>query len=82
MKNEGLCKLARATVCRVKKLPDCPLLEGLGIEVGTEFCIKQKSPWRGPIVVETKGRRQLAIDYHIASQFEVEEVNGGVLSRK
>ncbi|ADH98215.1 FeoA family protein [Salisediminibacterium selenitireducens] len=81
MTQQGLCQLPCNTSCLIKELPACPLLEGLGISVGSKVCIKQKSPWKGPVVVETKGRREVAIDYAIASQFVVEEVSHHVVSR-
>ncbi|AOM83978.1 FeoA family protein [Salisediminibacterium beveridgei] len=75
MKSRGLCDLPCEARCRVKSLPVCPLLEGLGIHIGSELCIKHKSPWRGPVVVQTRGRREVAIDYAIASEFGIEELN-------
>lgn len=81
MAHQGLCQYPCNTRCMIKELPACPLLEGLGISIGSEVCIKQKSPWKGPVVVETKGRREVAIDYDIASQFVVEEVMQDVVSR-
>ncbi|SER94235.1 FeoA family protein [Salisediminibacterium halotolerans] len=82
MKQTGICAVSCNKVCKVKEVPACELLESLGIEAGSTFCVKQKSPWKGPVVVEMKGRRELAIDYSIASQFVVEEVDDSVLQQQ
>lgn len=58
---------------RIKKLPDSHLLKVLGLRRGIEFKVQTKQPLSGPIVVKI-GSRSIAIDYDIAKDILVKEV--------
>lgn len=58
----------------IKKLPNVHLLKALGFREGTEFTIQSKQPLNGPIVVKV-GNRCVAIDYNMAKDILIEEVN-------
>lgn len=58
----------------IRELPNVHLLKALGFREGTKFRIQSKQPLNGPIVVKV-GSRFVAIDYNMAKDIVVEEVN-------
>nr|WP_276540583.1 FeoA family protein [Salipaludibacillus agaradhaerens] len=50
------------------------MLSCLGVHIGTELTVVVKNCWKGPVVIKLAGKREIAIDFHVAAQIMVEEV--------
>nr|WP_276541026.1 FeoA family protein [Salipaludibacillus agaradhaerens] len=71
---ENLCTVNPSVKCKIVSIPDLPMLACLGVHIGTELTVVVKNCWRGPVVIKLAGKREIAIDFHVASQIIVEEV--------
>ncbi|UTR16411.1 ferrous iron transport protein A [Salipaludibacillus sp. LMS25] len=80
MVEENLCTILPAVICKIVSVPDLPMLSCLGVHIGTKLTVVVKNRWKGPVVIKLTGKREIAIDYHVASQIIVEEVEQRELS--
>ncbi|NLB89488.1 MAG: ferrous iron transport protein A [Syntrophomonadaceae bacterium] len=61
--------------CRVKSIPDIPLLESLGISTDTIVTVNNKYAFGGPVLLKVD-TAMIAVGKDVAEQILVEEVVG------
>jgi len=69
----SLYQVKRSGTCVIESVPDCKMLQALGIRRGTNVRVVVRQPLGGPVVVSL-GQREVAVSLEYARQITVKEV--------